>query len=116
MRSKTCSVIGLGYIGLPTALILADNGFLVSGYDTNEDVISNLKSGHVHIKEEGLNKLFKKRKVRENFTFSNDLENSDIYIVAVPTPIDHESEIPTPNVDFVIEAVLKISRILKEMT
>lgn len=82
---KIC-IIGLGYIGLPTAAIFAANGLKVSGVDVNPDVIETLRSGEVHIHEPGLRDLFKKSLLSGNFTFSTEPEEADAFLIAVPTP------------------------------
>ena len=54
MNKKTVCVIGLGYIGLPTAALIANKGYLVSGIDIDEDIVSKINKGEVHIIEDGL--------------------------------------------------------------
>ena len=54
MKKKTVCVIGLGYIGLPTAALIANKGFLVSGVDVNDKVISTINKGKIHIVEDDL--------------------------------------------------------------
>lgn len=82
---KIC-VLGLGYIGLPTALLLADNGHTVIGVDVNNKVISCLKEGVSHISEPGLEDLLKR--ARGNFSFQTEVPDADIFLIAVPTPLD----------------------------
>ena len=55
MKKKTVCVIGLGYIGLPTAALLANKGFSVSGIDINEEVVSNINQGKINFIENNLN-------------------------------------------------------------
>lgn len=83
---KVC-VLGLGYIGLPTAVILAGNNFHVIGVDTNKKVIEKVSRGLMHIKEPGLTKDLKNALDRGNIEFSDMPETADIFIIAVPTPI-----------------------------
>ena len=59
MNKKTVCVIGLGYIGLPTAALIANKGFLVSGIDINEDIVLKINKGEIHIVEDGLNAYVK---------------------------------------------------------
>ena len=61
------SVVGLGYIGLPTAITLALHGHKVKGFDVSKDVVKKLNEGHIHIVEEGLQPLFEKVLNDENF-------------------------------------------------
>ena len=85
------NVIGLGYIGLPTALMLAASGNEVVGTDYNEQVISTLKSNKTTFKEEGLEELFQSA-VNNKIVFTSNYVKADIYIVSVPTPYDVSSK------------------------
>jgi UDP-N-acetyl-D-mannosaminuronic acid dehydrogenase len=82
---KIC-VLGLGYIGLPTSLLLADAKNTVIGVDTNNKIVDKLNRGQLPFDEPGLFELFQKAK--HNFTASSFLESSDVYIIAVPTPLE----------------------------
>ena len=82
---KIC-VLGLGYIGLPTAAIFASNGLKVIGVDVNPHVIETLRNGEVHIYEPGLLDLFKQSVHSGNFAFSTQPEEADAFLIAVPTP------------------------------
>lgn len=84
---KDVCVIGLGYIGLPTALMLAANGNCVAGVDIDENLLNQLRAGIVPFEEEGLIGLFKNA-LESGITFQSNLPKSPIYIVAVPTPYD----------------------------
>ena len=85
------SVIGLGYIGLPTALMLAANGNEVIGMDKSEAVVDSLNSGELTFSEEGLVDLFNQA-VSSGITFTTEYRASDVYIIAVPTPYDKSSK------------------------
>lgn len=80
------NVVGLGYIGLPTALSLAANGVEVIGVDKSQKVLDTLMAGEVTFKEEGMENLFERAKKSGKLRFSRVCENSEIYIIAVPTP------------------------------
>ncbi len=80
------TVMGLGYIGLPTAITLAEAGFEVSGFDVNEQTIETLKGGHIHIVEPGLQEAFEKAVKHGHLSFTNVLAESDVFYIAVPTP------------------------------
>ncbi len=80
------SVIGLGYIGLPTAVMLANNGWQVVGVDIDEEVITKLNRGEIHIGEPDLHLLAKKLLKEKRITVSKVLEPADVFIIAVPTP------------------------------
>jgi UDP-N-acetyl-D-mannosaminuronic acid dehydrogenase len=82
---KTITVLGLGYIGLPTALLFAKAGNKVIGVDINETVIKLLNAGKLHIEEPGLEELFSSAK--NNFSATTRVGPSDVFLVAVPTPL-----------------------------
>lgn len=85
------NVIGLGYIGLPTALMLASHGVEVVGTDYNEELVKTLQSGHTTFKEDGLDELFDQA-VKAGIKFTNEYQVADVYIVSVPTPYDKKSK------------------------
>lgn len=85
------NVIGLGYIGLPTALMLASHGVDVVGTDYNEELVNTLKSGKTTFKEDGLDELFEKA-LDKGIEFSTKYQVTDTYIVSVPTPYDKFSK------------------------
>ena len=82
MKKSIC-VIGLGYIGLPTAAVLANKGFQVTGVDVNKEVIKNLKKGRVHIIENGLENLVKKVIKNKNLKVQSEIPCADVFIIAV---------------------------------
>jgi len=85
-------VLGLGYIGLPTSLLLAKAGHEVTGVDIDEGKVEQLKKGELPFEEPGMKELFKNAK--ENFKAKTSVEASDVYIIAVPTPLDSSLNIP----------------------
>lgn len=85
-------VQGTGYVGLPAALLLADSGLEVTGVDVDENVVRALNDGVLHIDEAELHEVMSRRGVRENLSGSNKPVPADIYLVAVPTPIDHTTK------------------------
>lgn len=85
------NVIGLGYIGLPTALMLASHGVEVVGTDYNKELVESLNAGVPTFKEDGLDELFKNA-VDAGIKFTNNYQHTDIYIVAVPTPYNKFSK------------------------
>ena len=85
------NVIGLGYIGLPTALMFATRGIEVVGTDYNSELITTLNAGKTTFKEDGLDELFSKA-VHAGVTFSTEYQVCETYIVSVPTPYDRESK------------------------
>ncbi len=81
------NVIGLGYIGLPTALMLASHGVEVIGTDYNKELVATLNAGKTTFKEKGLDELFDDA-VSAGIKFSTEYQVTDTYIVSVPTPYD----------------------------
>ena len=86
MKFKTLCVIGMGYIGLPTASIFASNGIQVTGMDTNPDIINGLQAGKLHIFEPGLRGLLLEAVNSGRLKISNEVTPADAFIIAVPTP------------------------------
>lgn len=85
------NVIGLGYIGLPTALMFAAHGMEVVGTDYNKELVKTLQRGKTTFEEEGLSDLFNDA-VNKGIKFSSEYISTDTYIVAVPTPYDKFSK------------------------
>ncbi|MCI9132631.1 MAG: nucleotide sugar dehydrogenase [Lachnospiraceae bacterium] len=85
------NVIGLGYIGLPTALMMASHGVEVIGTDYNQELVQQLNRGHITFKEDGLEELFQKA-VDAGITFTTEYQATDMYIISVPTPYDKFSK------------------------
>ncbi len=86
MNIKSLCVIGMGYIGLPTASVFASKGLQVSGMDINTDIIEVLRSGQLHIFEPGLRGLFLDAVNSGRLKVSTEVVLSDAFIIAVPTP------------------------------
>lgn len=85
------NVIGLGYIGLPTALMMAAHGVEVIGTDYNKKLVDTLNAGHTTFKEKGLDELFANA-VKAGVRFTTEYQITDTYIVSVPTPYDKFSK------------------------
>ena len=104
---KIC-VVGTGHIGLPLAAVLADTGFQVTGYDTNDDFISRVNtSGRVDFREEGLEELLRAHLHKRLTLTSTPPANQDIYVITVGTPL--ESGTDRPNLDRIRVAVQRIA-------
>lgn len=99
------NVVGLGYIGLPTALMFAKNGLEVVGTDKNFDLISSLQEGKLTFEEDGLSELFEAA-ILNGIKFSTEYQRAHTYIIAVPTPYIKESKKLDPK--YVISAVNSI--------
>ena len=99
------NVIGLGYIGLPTALMFAKSGIEVIGTDLNDKLVDSLSKGKLTFEEEGLEELFNAA-IESGIKFTTEYQKTDMYIIAVPTPYDNISKKLNPN--YVISAVDKV--------
>lgn len=107
---KNVCVIGLGYIGLPTASMLADKGFNVSGVDVRDDIINTINEGNIHIEEPGLKDLVKSVVISGNLKAYNKPIPSDVFIIAVPTPVKQGKK---ACLDYVEAAAKSIVDVLK---
>jgi UDP-N-acetyl-D-mannosaminuronic acid dehydrogenase len=103
------SVIGLGYIGLPTAAVIASRGIKVLGIDTNPDIVKTVGSGSIHIAEPDLDGLVQKVVSNGSLVVGTEPEPADVFIIAVPTPIDHANR---PDLTCVMAAVERITGVL----
>jgi UDP-N-acetyl-D-mannosaminuronic acid dehydrogenase len=99
---KNVAVIGLGYIGLPTAALIASRGVPVHGVDVNERVVDTIASGSVHIAEPDLDGLVQKAVFSGFLKVSGKAEPADVFIIAVPTPINADKR---PELGSVMAAV-----------
>ena len=101
-------MVGLGYIGLPTALMMAAHGVEVIGVDYNKSLVDTLNAGKVTFDEEGLDALYQDA-LKGNITFTNEYPACEMYVVAVPTPYDKFSKkIDASYVNAAITSVLKV--------
>ncbi len=86
MKQQTVCVVGLGYIGLPTALLIAESGIRTIGFDVDKNKIESLVSNKLYFEEKGLEQLFNKVQNQKSITFSTSISKADVFIIAVPTP------------------------------
>ena len=93
-NTRVC-VIGLGYIGLPTASVLATKGFHVTGMDVRADVVETINQGRIHIEEPDLDILVRSAVNSGQLTAHNEPQPADVFILCVPTPIrpDHSPDL-----------------------
>lgn len=111
MTFRSLCVLGLGYIGLPTASTFATHGLKVIGVDTNPKIVNGLKNGQVHIFENGLNELVHKALNTGNLTVKSHPDHADAFIIAVPTPFKDGKK---ADLDFVISAAESIVPFLRK--
>ena len=102
------NVIGLGYIGLPTALMFAAHGNEVVGTDYNAAIVEKLQAGELSFEEKGLPELFQSA-VASGIQFTTAYQKTDLYIVAVPTPYDKASKRIDPR--YVVGAVQDVMQV-----
>ncbi len=102
------NVIGLGYIGLPTALMMSTHGVEVVGTDYNKDLVATLNAGQTTFKENGLDELFQNA-LKAGIKFTTEYQVTDVYIVSVPTPYDKFSKKVDPV--YVINAVKDVLKV-----
>ena len=92
------AVVGLGYIGLPTAAVLASYGWNVCGIDVSEKVVETVNAGGVHIEERDLDRLVREATESGRLTASIEVPTAHFYMIAVPTPLTDEK---APDISFV---------------
>ena len=105
------SVIGLGYIGLPTAAVMSSKGVKVVGVDVNQHVVDNINQGKIHILEPELDVLVHKALQNKFFKAVTSPEEADVFMVAVPTPLKGNYE---PNLSYIQSAAKAISTVLEK--
>ncbi|WP_022946023.1 UDP-N-acetyl-D-mannosamine dehydrogenase [Pseudoalteromonas ruthenica] len=95
MQYKKVSVIGLGYIGLPTAAVIASRGLEVTGVDVNQHAVDTINAGNVHIVEPDLDIVVKSAVQAGKLRATTQAETADAFMVAVPTPFKdgHEADL-----------------------
>jgi len=111
LKTKKICVIGLGYIGLPTAALLANNGYKVHGVDVVKSTVETINQGKIHIVEPELDNFVKSAVDKGNLKADIKPEKSDVFIIAVPTPF-HDGYVP--NIDYVIDATKAIVPYIRE--
>jgi len=111
MQTKKICVIGLGYIGLPTAALLANRGYSVHGVDVVQTTVDIINRGEIHIVEPELDTFVQSAVNSGNLKASLTPTTADVFIIAVPTPF-HEGYVP--NVDYVVSATKAIAPFVKE--
>jgi UDP-N-acetyl-D-mannosaminuronic acid dehydrogenase len=105
------TVVGLGYIGLPTASLLATKGFTVCGCDVNPAVVDTINAGKIHIVEPELNILVRSAVNSGQLTASLTPQPADIFIITVPTPVREDH---TPDLSYVKAAVQEIAPCIQQ--
>lgn len=111
-------MVGMGYVGLPMAALLANRDYQVHGVDVNQHVIDTINRGEIHIVEPELDACVRSAVQGGSLTANLELSESDVFVIAVPTPL-HTNKInevtnsPIPNVDYIVDATKKIAPYVK---
>ena len=113
MENLTISVIGLGYIGLPTAALLSTNGYSVVGMDVSEHAVNTINQGKIHIVEPDLDAFVRSGVAAGRLKAFTEPQAGDVYMICVPTPFHEGEGIPQPNIDYVLAATKSIADLIK---
>lgn len=105
-------VVGLGYIGLPTAAIIARAGMKVHGMDVAQHVVDTINRGEIHIEEVDLDGLVQGVVGRGLLAASTNVAPADVFVIAVPTPFSKDRR-HTPDISYVLAAADEVARVLK---
>jgi UDP-N-acetyl-D-mannosaminuronic acid dehydrogenase len=111
MNNKKICVMGLGYIGLPTAALLANRNYEVHGVDVVQSTVDTINDGNIHIVEPDLDTFVRAAVNSGKLKADTKPTEADIFIIAVPTPF-HEGYVP--NIDYVVSATKAIAPFVKE--
>lgn len=112
-NKPTVCVIGLGYIGLPTAAIIARANCSVTGIDVSSHVVDTINRGEIHIEEVDLDGLVRGVVQRGMLRASTQIEPADVFVIAVPTPFEKDGQ-HTPDVSYVMAAATEVAGVLKK--
>jgi len=112
LKDKKIVVIGTGYVGLPAAILFARAGYNVVGVDIDKNIVEAINDGVLHIGEKELEKIFKEENVRKNLKSQETPCEGDVFLLAVPTPLDKRKKIA--DLSFVIAALKSILPYLKK--
>ncbi|MGX7951259.1 UDP-N-acetyl-D-mannosamine dehydrogenase [Tsuneonella sp. HG249] len=111
-KPEVC-VIGLGYIGLPTAAVIARANCRVTGVDLSQAVVDTINRGEIHIEEVDLDGLVQGVVQRGMLVASTEIVPADVFVIAVPTPFEKDGN-HTPDVSYVIAAATSVAAVLKK--
>ena len=113
MEFKRISVIGLGYIGLPTAAVLASRGLQVIGVDVNQDAVDIINAGKIHIVEPDLDIVVRSVVSTGNLKATTIPEPADVFMIAVPTPFyESDDDSHKPNLSYIQSAAKAIAPVM----
>lgn len=113
MFSKKVCVVGLGYIGLPTAALLAGKGYSVVGVDVNRNAVDTINDGRIHIVEPDLDAFVRSAVSTGRLRAHTTPQPGDVYMICVPTPFHETEGDPQPNIEFVLAATRGVAPFIK---
>jgi UDP-N-acetyl-D-mannosaminuronic acid dehydrogenase len=113
VKKKSICILGLGYIGLPTASLLANSGYDVTGVDINAHAVETINRGDIHIVEPDLDAFVRAAVVSKRLRAFTTPQPADIYMICVPTPFHEGGDIPQPNLDYVLAATRSVAPLVK---
>jgi len=111
MKKNDVLVMGLGYIGLPTAALIASKNYQVLGVDIKENIIDIINKGEIHIVEPGLKKIVSDVISKNRLRASRQVESADTFIITVPTPVRDNNE---PDISYIEEATRALIPVLSK--
>ncbi len=115
MEFKKVSVIGLGYIGLPTAAVIASRGIKVVGVEINQKAVDTINAGNIHIVEPDLDIVVKSVVSTGNLRATTQVEPAEAFMIAVPTPFKHgEDDSHSPDLSYIESAAKAIAPVLEK--
>ncbi|MEP6869715.1 MAG: UDP-N-acetyl-D-mannosamine dehydrogenase, partial [Novosphingobium sp.] len=110
VKPEVC-VVGLGYIGLPTAAIIARSGCKVLGIDISQNVVDTINRGEIHIEEVDLDGLVQGVVARGFLSAATEVRPAEVFVIAVPTPFDKDH---APDISYVLAAGRSVAKVLKQ--
>ena len=111
-NKPSVAVIGLGYIGLPTAAVIARSGCQVTGVDISQAVVDTINRGEIHIEEADLDGLVQAVVQRDSLRAATEVAPAEVFVIAVPTPFARDGQ-HTPDVSYVMDAARAVASVLK---
>jgi UDP-N-acetyl-D-mannosaminuronic acid dehydrogenase len=114
LKENRVCIVGLGYIGLPTAALLARNGYMVHGVDISQHAVSTINQGKIHIVEPDLGAFVQSAVASGRLHAATKPDEADVFIICVPTPfIPGGNATPQPDLSYVVAAAKSISSYIR---
>lgn len=107
---RNITIVGMGYVGLTLAIVMADSGFNIVGVEVDVKKLNLLKAGRPHIHENGLTEILNEN-LNKNLNFKSEIPNSDVFIISVGTPISNNNE---PNLSYLKKSCEEVGAKLKQ--